>query len=359
MFVIHYWLFVALFISSGIEGKESPELDPDNLAYKGDPLVFACVHEKKQGEFRIVKSNDKSGMTELVKKLNNGHDLSIFIHAIGVEVDENGYDYDDAQAWFDASTTNICYVTYAFENSATTLIKLIPHMKKMVQTNRLEFVAKEVRDLVLSVRDLKGSIKSISQIVMVGFSFGAHIASRACRYLTAKTGEKVKKLIGLDPSAATLFLNKKYYISKGDASFVQLIHTSKVLGTSERTGDVSIVVKDNRLSIFNLRDKHSLATAIHAATCRKKLIIIAEMSKKDLEKDAKAKKSAKKPANNSKTLPQGLLIEVNDIKDYKVLELKETQCMVGVYSEFKPAMSGNIFELDLAKRSDVLWKSME
>lgn len=47
MFLIFYFVFVALFISTGTNGIEDLEIDPDTLDYRGDPIVFACVHEKK------------------------------------------------------------------------------------------------------------------------------------------------------------------------------------------------------------------------------------------------------------------------------------------------------------------------
>lgn len=162
----------------------------------------------------------------------------------------------------------------------------------------------------------------------------------------------MKKLIGLDPAAASLFLSRKYYIQKGDASYVQLIHTSTAFGTTNHSGDVSIVVTDNRYSFWSPVELHSLATSIHAATCRKRLIIVADLNKKELEKDTKVKKTAD-------NVPQGILKEFKDPKSYKVPELKETQCIVGIYSEFKPSMEGKVFELDLTKRTHVLWNSIK
>ncbi|XP_031617562.1 phospholipase A1 2-like [Contarinia nasturtii] len=350
MFSIFNFLFVAFLIGSTSCGKEPKEIDPDKMRYIGEPITFACVHSSNQTEFEIIRSNNKTGLTELAQKLNNGNDLSILIHAIGYDVDEKGFDYYDARGWYEASDTNVCYITYAFENSVTTLAKLIPHTKNMVQTNRFIFVAKQARDLVLSVRNLKGNIKSMSQIVMVGFSFGAHIAAIACRYLTAKTKEKVKILIGLDPASASLYLHKNYYISKGDAKYVQLIHTSKVLGTLDRAGDVDIVVKNGRTSVFNPRDKHALATSIQSATARKKLIIRANMCKKDLERNRNAKKAAAAFAKN----PEELITKLKEPSDYEEPELKDNQCLVGVYSQFKPVMAGKTYEIDLKKEWDIL-----
>lgn len=174
-----------------------------------------------QKKFTLVRSNNKTGMDELVQKLNNKHDLSILIHAIGYDVDETGEKWIRNRlinilyvilylhtifslkfqdmitmmlkvtvskiclsgycftiivslflilkiGWFDASNSNVCYITYAFAGSVTTLKKLLPHMRNMVDTKRFIFVARQARDLVLNVKAQKNScITSMKQIVMV------------------------------------------------------------------------------------------------------------------------------------------------------------------------------------------------
>lgn len=75
----------------------------------------------------------------------------------------------------------------------------------MLKFHRLEYAAKVARDLVLNIRmrcewlQIFGTYscwKDMSQLKVVGFSFGAHIASRICIDLYQRTGEKVGKLIG-------------------------------------------------------------------------------------------------------------------------------------------------------------------
>lgn len=74
--------------------------------------------------------------------------------------------------------------------------------KRMLKSNRLQYTAKLARNLVLNIRDrcltmgTGGCWKHMSQVTVVGFSFGAHIASRICIDLYERTGEKVGKLIG-------------------------------------------------------------------------------------------------------------------------------------------------------------------
>lgn len=101
-----------------------------------------------------------------------------------------------------ASNNNICVFTYAYIRHRTTLFNLLAHLNKMVKTKRIEFVAKQARDLVLRVRNecyetgKSSCINYLSQVDVVGFSFGAHIGSHTCKFLFEKTGQKVRMLLG-------------------------------------------------------------------------------------------------------------------------------------------------------------------
>ncbi|XP_076392489.1 phospholipase A1 VesT1.02-like [Megachile rotundata] len=78
-----------------------------------------------------------------------------------------------------------------------------------------------------------------SNITVIGHSVGAHIAGLSSYY--AK--KKANYVVGLDPSAP-YFYNKSRdsQISKYDATYVQVIHTSSVAGISDRIGDVDFYV---------------------------------------------------------------------------------------------------------------------
>lgn len=141
------------------------------------------------------------------------------------------------------------------------------------------------------------------------------------------------KYVGLDP-AATLFLNRRNYIKSGDAKYVQLIQTSKVLGTSIRSGDIHIVVKSSKTSVFNPKIKHTLAQSIHVATSNKKLIMIAE---------AKG---------------VGTLQILKSIDTYEAPKLEKNEYLVGVYSEYERSKHGRIYEISLVGRSSVLKNTM-
>lgn len=61
----------------------------------------------------------------------------------------------------------------------------------MVKSHRIEFVARVARDLVEAVG------LALSRVIMVGFSFGAHIAAQACRYCAKRISETKILLVSL------------------------------------------------------------------------------------------------------------------------------------------------------------------
>lgn len=75
----------------------------------------------------------------------------------------------------------------------------------MVESHRLQFTAKIARNLVIKIREqcfqneIPGCMENTQpeKITMLGFSFGAHIASQACRDIFKSTNKKVGKLIGV------------------------------------------------------------------------------------------------------------------------------------------------------------------
>lgn len=77
-------------------------------------------------------------------------------------------------------------------------------------------------------------------IHLIGQGPAAHIAGIAGRQYTRQTGHKLRRITGLDPSK--LFAkadNKLSGLARGDADFVDAIHTSAYgMGTQERLADV-------------------------------------------------------------------------------------------------------------------------
>lgn len=85
---------------------------------------------------------------------------------------------------------------------------------------------------------LKDKVPS-SSIHLIGHSLGAHTISAAARTYFSITGKLVGRLTGLDPANPCFKVGSLLHeISKGDAEYVDIIHTNPgVLGKKEAVGD--------------------------------------------------------------------------------------------------------------------------
>lgn len=112
----------------------------------------------------------------------------------------------------------MCYLTYALDKVPESAFKQLFYLRKLIKSHRLQYAAKVARDLVLNVRDrcneivIDGCSKFMSQLTVVGYSLGTHVASQICINLYEKTEEKVGKLIAVDPAG------KKKSLSFSDSS---------------------------------------------------------------------------------------------------------------------------------------------
>lgn len=77
-----------------------------------------------------------------------------------------------------------------------------------------------------------------SNLHLIGFSLGAHIVGQIGRTYKNLTSQHVERITGLDP-ANPCFYGKIPGLTKGDARFVDIIHSSPgVVGKREPVGDV-------------------------------------------------------------------------------------------------------------------------
>ncbi|XP_031617149.1 phospholipase A1-like [Contarinia nasturtii] len=275
-----------------------------------EPALFACIYDESMTGFDVVKSNDKAEMLELSEKLSRGKDLSLFFLGTGNTISANDERFTSAKEWFMKSGTNVCYIAYAFGDQRATLYNLYFYLKKIVKTNRVEYVAKEAFDFISNIQQkcidtqMDGCLKNMSQIVMVGYSLGAHIAGYTCRYLSEKTGEKVKKVIGLDPAGISHLFPPENYLRKGDAQYVQIIHSS-LMGTTLKLGDADIFIKSDKWHPYK---NHKLAVKANNLASGKRAILIA--SKKG----------------------NGRVIDIQEGKSID-FDLKSDECLLGVYND--------------------------
>lgn len=248
--------------------------------------------------------------------------------------------YTKFTEWARVSNTNVCYVTYTYNHIPESRLKILFASEQIVKSGRSLDSAKVASDLVINIRN--NCIKNghfgcwvyMSQVTVVGYSLGAHIASQICINLYKKTGQKVGKLVGIDP-AGIYVISDRYgqsFINRGDAAYVQIIHTDPVFfGTSFPCGDVDIYVQDIPLGYTQ---KHGFGPYLHMATSMKKLIVIAE-------KDG-----------------EGQMIPIDDDSPEKDRVPNENEVFLGVYSEAEESKNGQKFYFSMKNQSDELRNSI-
>ncbi|XP_031617564.1 phospholipase A1 4-like [Contarinia nasturtii] len=298
-------------------GKPSPP-SLDELDEFNPPIVFACIFHHKQPEISLYQSDNNDSMSDLLKALDNGKDLSLYFMGFGDKLSvTNGLSYQFCSGWCDVSATNICRIYHSRKiESTSSIVKLRSLIKKALFNRRLEFVSRKVGDFVLDIRNQckidkkkkknKKCIEHMSQINVHGFSLGSHAGAFFCRYMNEKIQEKCPLLIGYDPAELHPWLDQSKYIQKGDAEFVQLIHTSGVLGTRLRIGDVDVSVKYK--SSLHFADNHFMGFRIQELSTSKRFAFIANRN------------------------GPGSVIKLKNPKEFESIKskLKKDQCLLGV-----------------------------
>lgn len=91
-------------------------------------------------------------------------------------------------------------------------------------------------------RRLHKSGYPLTSIHIIGFSLGAHVAGLAGKLVRRKLNTTLGRITALDP-ARPCFARSEYRLDKGDAQFVQAIHSSAgVLGIEEPLGHADVYV---------------------------------------------------------------------------------------------------------------------
>ncbi|XP_031617561.1 phospholipase A1-like [Contarinia nasturtii] len=343
-----YTVFLVLFLyecAAMMCGRcaTDEKISSKNFEYEGDAIKFSCIYKEGQPQFyakRFNATNSHLYIQRIASKLNNGRGLSLFFLGIANTITIDGIFFKYAKEWFSKTDKNICIITYAYSSTSTTLFNILFHVNQMVSTKRLDFVAKQAQDLVLETKKKcedsrrTSCLRHMSQVEVVGFSFGAHIAGLTCGLLFEKTGEKVKILLALDPAGTSFFWNKPgHMIKSGDADYVQVIHTS-AFGLDQPVGDVDIYVDStsNKILLGAWAEKHALSVYLHIATSTKRLFIIAEVR------------------------GNGILL----ISERQPRELKPQECQIGIYGTLQAHHKGKQFNISIVDREDttVFWDAL-
>lgn len=112
-------------------------------------------------------------------------------------------------------------------------------------------VGKQLAEFILSL--LKKSGKTANSITIAGHSLGAHVSGLAGQTIYEATKTKISTIYGLD-AAAPLFtitiplLSKSNFtLSKDNANFVQVLHTTSALGTSKNIGHADFIANGGKV----------------------------------------------------------------------------------------------------------------
>lgn len=130
----------------------------------------------------------------------------------------------------------------------------------------------------------------------------------------------------LDPCKFPPFGSKaKDTIKSGHADYVQVIHTSNVVGNWDQIGDIDIYVKFKTESslLDSIADKHQLAYYMHVSTASKRLYLIADQNE-----------------NRNGTVIKSEYVRTEP-------KPKPNECLVGIYGILNPNNRGKKFTISL------------
>lgn len=81
----------------------------------------------------------------------------------------------------------------------------------------------------------------LSSVHLIGFSLGAHVAGIAGKSVQKHLNRKLERITALDPARPCFSRPSQYRLDKGDAKFVQVLHTSAgVLGLEVPLGHMDV-----------------------------------------------------------------------------------------------------------------------
>ncbi|XP_023940676.1 lipase member H-B-like [Bicyclus anynana] len=141
------------------------------------------------------------------------------------------------------------------DESAETLVKALLHRTPLIlvldtratfcrgyvgSATRVSSVSKKIYKFI---KNINSEGYPIASIHLIGFSLGAHVAGMTGRLVQSRLNEKIGKITALDPARPCFTQLPQYRLSRGDASFVQVIHTSAgVLGLEQPVGHADVYV---------------------------------------------------------------------------------------------------------------------
>ncbi|XP_058453567.1 inactive pancreatic lipase-related protein 1-like [Malaya genurostris] len=104
--------------------------------------------------------------------------------------------------------------------------------------NRVEAVGRTVSDMIDTLR--KAYDISLTNVTLIGHSLGAHIAGAAGKAQNGKIGT----IFGLDPAGWLFEVDGSDTLSANDAGYVEIIHTSNLIGCVAVLGHADFYVNE-------------------------------------------------------------------------------------------------------------------
>lgn len=109
-------------------------------------------------------------------------------------------------------------------------------------------IGTRLASFLTALNDLEVKMESIQ---IAGHSLGAHVSGWAARIIFESLGKKISTIYGLDPAGpffTSLLIRSDFHLSKNDAKFVQVLHTSSgTYGTSEMLGHADFLANGGKI----------------------------------------------------------------------------------------------------------------
>ncbi|CAL8143761.1 unnamed protein product [Orchesella dallaii] len=141
---------------------------------------------------------------------------------------------------------NVLVVEWGNKNCSSIVTRVSELLSYNVYADCTTNVALQVARMLVFLQE-NHVINSTADVHIIGFSLGAHVAGQAGRNVTDLTGEKIGRITGLDPAGPKspwwdVFTKHHLDLGPIDADFVDIIHTSDLLGSERRMGHVDFYV---------------------------------------------------------------------------------------------------------------------
>ncbi|XP_013171188.1 PREDICTED: lipase member H-B-like [Papilio xuthus] len=116
----------------------------------------------------------------------------------------------------------------------------------------------------------------LSSVRLIGFSLGAHVAGVTGKLVRKHLHQRLERIVALDPARPCFARPSRWRLASGDASFVQVVHTSAgVLGLAEPLGHADVYANgvlapqpecEDRSAAMALGCDHAQAWRLYAAS---------------------------------------------------------------------------------------------